>query len=597
GLFVAGEELAKQRDYASALTKFLACLEKEPGHVRALTRVAEIYFRRAEYLKALDHAREALAIDAYDAAANFIYGVINRRLGNYADAKDGFGWAARSLESRSAAYEQLAELNFLEKKFERAAEYAARSLDYNAYNLEARQIQAVMFRLADDKNAAEKALDKIAEIDPLSHFVRCERYLLNPSPAAQEAFVSLIRNELPHETYLELGINYVGLGREEDAQKVLELAPSHPAVNYWLAYLNREQNSEQSRQYLARAVEASPQLVFPHRAETIPVLRWAAARLENWKTTYYLGLILWNIGKVDEAKDIFSRLADRPDWGPFYLARIKLLGGEVAGEKVLADIQKAIRLDKADWRAWRAQTAFYERSGEFDLALQSARTIYRRYPDKPALEMDYSKALLYSGKYGDCLKILEKTTVLPYEGAWEGRDLYRQANLLSAAEALSKGKARRAVFHAEKAALWPESLGVGKPYDVDERLEDYLKAAAYEKMGEGAKAKDHYEAVAAATGKFKTSWDSVNLMGVFSLRKLGKEEEAVRLLDEWGWRRGQDDPVFAWASAKYHGDEAKAKAVLAKVRQTPAGPSWDMGTGDRHFPLILVILREAPRPK
>jgi hypothetical protein len=121
GLYVAGEELARQRSYGEALAKFLACLDKEPGHVRALTRVAEIHFRRTEYPKALDYVRKALAIDAYDAGANFVYGTINRQLGNFADAKDGFGWAARSLEFRSAAYEQLAELNIIEKKLERAA--------------------------------------------------------------------------------------------------------------------------------------------------------------------------------------------------------------------------------------------------------------------------------------------------------------------------------------------------------------------------------------------------------------------------------------------------------------------------------------------
>jgi tetratricopeptide (TPR) repeat protein len=133
GLCVAGEELARQRSYAEALVKFQACLEKEPGHVRALARAAELCFKRGEPERALEYARRALAIDTYDPGANFIYGVINRSVGRLADAKDGFGWAARSLEFRSAAYEQLAEISLVENNPSRAAEYCRWALDYNRY--------------------------------------------------------------------------------------------------------------------------------------------------------------------------------------------------------------------------------------------------------------------------------------------------------------------------------------------------------------------------------------------------------------------------------------------------------------------------------
>jgi len=257
GLYVAGEELARQRNYGEALAKFKACLEKEPGHVRALTRAAEILFKRTQYLSALDYARDALAIDAYDPAANFIYGVISRWLGNLADAKDGFGWAARSLEFRSAAYEQLAEIGLLERRQERAAEYARRSLDYNANNLNTRQLQAILGRLDKDVGAATAALDEITKVDPLSHFARFERYLLDPDEKNREAFISLIRGEIPHETYLELAMFYFNLGLTTEAVQALEMAPSHPLVDYWLAYLHRADDPAKSREFLDQAGAAS----------------------------------------------------------------------------------------------------------------------------------------------------------------------------------------------------------------------------------------------------------------------------------------------------------------------------------------------------
>ena len=59
-------------------------------------------------------------------------------------------------------------------------------------------------------------------------------------------FKSLIRNELPHETYLELAVSYVNRGLNYEAEKVLENAPSYPVVYYWLAYFNRGSSPEKS---------------------------------------------------------------------------------------------------------------------------------------------------------------------------------------------------------------------------------------------------------------------------------------------------------------------------------------------------------------
>ncbi len=590
GLYVAGEELARQRSYDEAIAKFRACLAKEPGHVRALTRMAEIQFRRAEDQEALEFARKALAIDAYYPGANFIYGSINRGLGRYADAKDGFSWAARSLEFRSASYEQLAELNIMEDNRTRAADYARRSLDYNAYNPKARELLAILLRMDKEGKAANAALDEILRIDPLNHFSRFERYLLDPSQSNREAFTALIRGELPHETYLELACLYFNLGLVDDAAKVLGLAPSYPLVHYWLAYLARDNDEAESRRHIQEAEAASPRLVFPHRREDIPVLRWAVEKVTGWKTSYYLGLALWNFGKIEETKELFRKLADSPDWAPFYLTRARLLENEGDREMILADFQRAIGLDKEDWRAWRAQTGFYEKQGDYERALQSAQAIYGKQPEKPALAMDYAKALLRNGQFAECIKVLERTSVLPYEGAWEGRDLYRHAHLQSAALSLKEKRYGAAAASVEKARLWPENLGVGRPFDVDERLENFILADAAEKRGDRDKADKLYASVCADTDKFRMSWDSVHLLGAIALMKVGKADEAGRLFADWRGARGGEDPVFSWAIAKYNGDELGAQSVLSKLKSSAGGAAWDLGTGDRSFSLIIEIM-------
>lgn len=477
GLFLKGDELARQRNHNEALNCFLQCLQKEGFHVRALTRTAGLYFRRGEYGKGLKYAKKALSVDAYDAGANFIYGLINGELGRVTDAKDGFGWAARSMEYRSAAYAQTASLYLKEKNVEAVEEYARRGLDFNRYNLACYELQALAYRLRNKKQEAETCLGQLLEIDPLNHFARFEFYLLNRDEKNKKVFTSMIRGELPHETYLELAMTYINRGLHNDALTLLELAPPYPTVDYLSAYLLRKNNPEKSRAHLTKALKASPELVFPFRRETIRVLQWAVKENGHWKSTYYLALILWNNGRTAEARDLLNACEERPDFSPFYIARGLLWQASPDDKGTMSekDFKKAVQIDKNSWRAGHTLTAHYMGIKSYALALRNAENIYKKSPGNYILAMDYAGALLENGKYKNCLSILAKTTILPYEGAREGRNLYRQANLLTAAQLIKKGNGTEALTYIADARRWPENLGVGKPYDTDEGLENYLE--------------------------------------------------------------------------------------------------------------------------
>ena len=333
GLFMAGEELVRQREWDRAKGKFEACLAAEPYHLRALTRLAELRFRRAEYEAALELAKRVLSVDAYDAEGNFIYGCVNRALGRRADAKDGFGWASRAAALRVAAWTELAALAVEESDFARAADYARRSVEFNAHNVPGYEILAAACRRLENADEAGRAIETLLRVDPLNHTARFERHLLDGKPESLRSFASMIRNELPHETYLELAAFYARLGLAEEARRALESAPEHPLADYWLAYLLRDGEPAASRARLEKAVAASPAFVFPYRRETLPVFRWAAAATDSWKAKYGLGLILWNCGRTDEALGLFDACGDAPDFAPFYIARAKLAGNPGAGGK------------------------------------------------------------------------------------------------------------------------------------------------------------------------------------------------------------------------------------------------------------------------
>ena len=132
---------------------------------------------------------------------------------------------------------------------------------------------------------------------------------------SREEFCGLIRNELAHETYLELAIWYHGLGLDEAAAKVLDLAPATPEGLYWLAYLRRDAPC------LARAEAESPAFAFPFRSESIPVFEWACSQNRAWQPRYYLALIRWYQGELEKARELLAACGDGSRFGPFYAAR------------------------------------------------------------------------------------------------------------------------------------------------------------------------------------------------------------------------------------------------------------------------------------
>jgi hypothetical protein len=188
------------------------------------------------------------------------------------------------------------------------------------------------------------------------------------------------------------------------------------------------------------------------------------------------------------------------------------------------------------------------------------------------------------------LDVLKSTRILPYEGAWEGRDLYRQANLYLASREIAKKNFSRALRFAEAARDWPEHLGVGRPFETDERLENYLAAVSSERAGDRNTAKKYFEAVVGDTRKFGDSWGAVRLISALAMTRLGMNGEAEDLISAWK-KKHPEAPASAWASAKMSGDEKKAGEILAGLGAEIPGYPWNLSAGDREFPVVLEMLR------
>jgi len=586
GLYTDGNERARQRDYRGALNKYLACLEKDPLYSPALVGAAEIYYRRMEYDRALAYVKKALANDAYDPDANFIYGIIHRKLGNLYNARDGFGIASGTMKTRSAASVQLAEMAFMKGDMTSARMFALRALDYNRYNMNALKVLALCHRKQNQTKAAEEILERMLEIDPLNHWVRFEKFLLNSSPENLKTFQTMIRNELPHETYLELAMGYVKLDLWEEAVHILEKAPDHTVVHYWQAYL-LTQMGEKGQAHLEKALQSSPFLVYPFRQETVPVLRWALEQKDHWKTKYYLGLIYWSKDRIETAKRYFQECGDSPDYAPFFLTRGDLFRSE-ASESVLKDYQSAVSLDPNAWRGYLTLSQYFSDLNQYDMALKSIRKGTKKFSKNYILQSEYARQLLFNNHYEDCLKVLEDIDILPNEGARFGRDIYRQACVLFALDRIKKKKYDGAIDLVRKARLWPEHLGVGMPYDVDNRLENFIEAFCHEKLDRADNARALHEKILVYTRDHPELYNSNRYLCAMVMRVSGMEQEAKQLLESWTSQYPKNIAA-GWSLARFQGDTNTAESFLKGLEKVQQGTPWNPVARDPHFKLVLEV--------
>ncbi|GAB5475696.1 MAG: hypothetical protein Mars2KO_37950 [Maribacter sp.] len=118
------------------------------------------------------------------------------------------------------------------------------------------------------------------------------------------------------------------------------------------------------------------------------------------------------------------------------------------------------------------------------------------------------------------LQVLRKIQVLPFEHASESREIYERAHKAVALSYLQKNKNEKALEVLKKSKEWPENIGVGKPYDPDERSQDYLMALAMEKIGNLDDSKTLLTAIVNRTEKDLDKNSMDHLFGILAAKKL-----------------------------------------------------------------------------
>ena len=149
------------RRYEQAEISFEDVLIENPFNSGALKGMADLYYRSGKYAEGLSAINKCLQLNAYHAECNYMAGNLYRAKDELADAKEAFGWAARSIAFRSAAYTQMAEISLIEGQYSLAVKYANQALDFNRYNINAYQSKVIAYRELGKKKGTRETLNQL----------------------------------------------------------------------------------------------------------------------------------------------------------------------------------------------------------------------------------------------------------------------------------------------------------------------------------------------------------------------------------------------------------------------------------------------------
>jgi hypothetical protein len=588
GLYVRGIEKARQRFYDQAEELFIRCLAKDKDYIPAITGLAEIDFRKLKYDEAEKKLMKVISFDTYDPDANFLYGAIMMQKKEYSRARDAFGVTLRTPEYKASSLNQLAIIALREKRLEEAWEYILDAGHFNGMDVNIYKTACVIARLRKDTGNYNVLLNRLHGIDPLNHFAAFEKLFSQGDSLSKSAFLTNLNNELKYETFIELSLWYLNAGLENEALAVIDLCPQNPLADFLAAYLaDLKNDKDKSSFYLERALKASSELVFPYRDEYASILKWAGQEHPHWKIKYYSALLYWSKGRNDAALKYFNDCGSEPDTYFFYLTRagFKRQNGI---KEVESDYLNAINHNGKNWRSFHLLHGYYISENEYYKARSISSEAIKLPGTSYISSFDHALSLFYTSDYESCVKILENIAILPYEGAGYGRTLWRNANILSAIKYYSSNRFSGAVKFARQAYKWPENLGVGRPYRVDERIEDFVLAMILDKSGQKGEAEALYKQVSGYNNGSASGAGSVNYLSYLAIRKISGSSVANDYLDKW-FSSFDNENIKNWARYLSQNQNRQALEVIGLNAGSNEKQPWNPIGTDDNFRIVNDI--------
>jgi tetratricopeptide (TPR) repeat protein len=135
--------------------------------------------------------------------------------------------------------------------------------------------------------------------------------------------------------------------------------------------------------------------------------------------------------------------------------------------------------------------------------------------------------------------------------------------------------------------LWPKNLGVGKHYDVDERLDNYIIAYSVLHLKKVEKQKA-FENLTSHSTPIYLNESSKLLLQLWSLRQIGEISKADAILKR-ALEKEPKNVYLKWVNAKYNNENSEK--IKDSILNAPIEiQAYDTKFVDVEFGLLLDLL-------
>lgn len=501
-LYLHGIHLRQYKHFAyRAEDYFEEALRRDSGDIRCNKAMGDISLEHGEYGKAEQYytrAIERLTLrngNPYDTEPYYKRALCRFFRGDERGAYEDAYSAIWSYPLRSAGYYLLAKLEFRRGERGKAIEMLDMSLETNAKHLWAKYIRSVLLG-----GCPQKDLEKGLKEDPL--------------------FIPQIQTE---RQAIDFASEFADFGLYDRAAEILKKAPDGAMKFYYLAYCEKKSgNASAGDRYIRQAEKAPWEREFPHRRDSVEILRAADAPMAN----YYLGCILYNFERYEEACEAWEKTIREIPFAPAY--RNLALGYYdhlSHPRKARYCMEKARELMPESDRIFYELTRLYT---ALNLTLAQRLRLFEEEKDvdRDDCVLNYSILRTVNGEYERAERLLNAHRFHTYEGG-EGYLTQHHAWLkyLCARKFLCEGKREKAIQKAEEGLVIPENYGEEKNWFVND-------APLYTILAEctdDAEQKKKYLRLAVS------SKGSPTIHSFFTCRAwdmLGEKERAKRLAEE-----------------------------------------------------------------
>ncbi len=565
GHLLAGDAQERAGNLQPALRHYEAATRANlPDACNALARVQ---MERGLFDECLELTDRVLRRDPQNWEAMALRALCLMTLGRDTEAEDWLYPLRRSAEFRGLAFYLLGLCAMRRGELEQADDLLAESLLYNAADVKAWMMRAIVLRLRGELEEAAQVRLQVHLLAPMEPLLRTEAFFSTPdSPDADP--VNLLR-PLASQPYAfeEVACDYLNAGCLNDAIRLLE-APTRlglpdTALRHYLlalAYV-RKGLLAQAVEHALLAQRADAEYLFPWRIEDYLALREvlklrpndALARyaLGNWlsaRERQHEALLEWlkalDAGAVGSAlvpaqnRRAVRQIAEQCLRAPVPVGmsasatlyrNIGMVLGNLMGLHSLARryYDRAIALSPGDPYLWLERETFA--TSRRDAPKYGVARLRKAPPEvrrENRVAQRYASLLVRAEQYDEASEVLHSRVFHVAEGETSTRPTWVGAYLGKGKQLAREDRWQEALSHFEKALEYPHHLGVGKPAHPADAIPLFWAGLSAQQAGEQERANAYWEQCVCQIARN----DEDRAHQLMALRYLRREQEASHLL-------------------------------------------------------------------